>query len=80
MSEQTLTTQWQLIEDHERSLRQRPTRLSAAELAVIGAVADDIPALWSAPTTTVGDRKKLIRAAIDKVTVTPAGAMHTTIC
>jgi hypothetical protein len=48
--------------------------MSAAELAAIRALADDIPALWAAPTTTIADRKRLIRAVIESVQVTADGA------
>ncbi|HXJ25104.1 MAG TPA: recombinase family protein [Streptosporangiaceae bacterium] len=71
-----------LGEEYERYQRVRPARLSAAELAAIRALAGDIPALWAAPTTTVADRKRLLRAVIDSVQVTAEGAterVHATI-
>jgi DNA invertase Pin-like site-specific DNA recombinase len=71
-----------LGEEHERYQRQRPARLSAAELAAIRALAGDIPALWAAPTTTVADRKRLIRAVIESVQVIAGGAterVHATV-
>ncbi|MDT3445812.1 recombinase family protein, partial [Pseudofrankia sp. BMG5.37] len=80
--EQALAARAQLAEDHARFARQHPTRLSAAEQAAIRALAADIPALWSAPTTTTADRKRLIRAVVDQVTVTAAGTseqVHATI-
>jgi len=40
-------------------------------------LADDIPALWSAPTTTTADRKKLVRAVVERVTVTAEGESET---
>jgi len=63
-----------LAEEHERYQRQRPVRLSAAELAAIRALASDIPALWAAPTTTIADRKRLLRAVVELVQVTADGA------
>ena len=63
-----------LGEEYERYQRQRPARLSPAELAAIRALAGDIPALWAAPTTTVADRKRLLRAVIESVHVTADGA------
>ena len=51
-----------------------PARLSAAELAAIRALAGDIPALWAAPTTTIADRKRLLRAVVESVQVTADGA------
>jgi hypothetical protein len=71
--ETTLADQACLAEDYQRYQRQRPARLSAAELAAIRALASDIPALWAAPTTTVADRKRLLRAVIESVLVTADG-------
>jgi hypothetical protein len=71
-----------LGEDYERYQQQRPARLTPAELAAIRALASDIPALWAAPTTTVADRKRLLRAVIESVQVTAEGAterVHATI-
>ncbi|MFE4825199.1 hypothetical protein ACFRFU_54740 [Streptomyces sp. NPDC056704] len=71
-----------LTEEYERYRRRLPTRLSAAELAAIRALAEDLPALWAAPTTTTADRKKLLRAIIDSVQVTADGAserVHATV-
>ena len=46
------------------------------------ALAGDIPALWAAPTTTIADPKRLIRAVVDSVQVTAEGAterVHVTV-
>jgi DNA invertase Pin-like site-specific DNA recombinase len=72
--EAALAERANLGEDYERHQRQRPARLTAAELAAIRALASDIPALWAAPTTTVADRKRLLRAVIESVRVTADGA------
>ena len=72
--EAALAERAHLGEEYERYQRQRPARLSAAELAAIRALAGDIPALWAAPTTTVADRKRLLRAVIESVQVTADGA------
>jgi Recombinase zinc beta ribbon domain len=80
--EAALAERARLGEEYERYQRQRPARLSAAELAAIGALADDIPALWAAPTTTAADRKRLLRAVIESVQVTADGAterVHATV-
>ena len=80
--EAALAERANLGEEYQRYQRQRPARLSAAELAAIRALAGDIPALWSAPTTTVADRKRLIRAVIESVQVTADGAterVHATV-
>ena len=72
--ETALAERAHLGEEYERYQRRRPARLSAAELAAIRALASDIPALWAAPTTTVADRKRLLRAVIESVQVTADGA------
>jgi hypothetical protein len=80
--EAALAERANLGEDYERHQRQRPARLTAAELAAIRALASDIPALWAAPTTTVADRKRLLRAVIESVQVTADGAterVHATV-
>ncbi len=72
--EATLAERACLGEEYERHQRQRPPRLSAAELDAIRALASDVPALWAAPTTTIADRKRLLRAVIESVCVTADGA------
>jgi hypothetical protein len=72
--EAALAERARLGEEYERHQRQRPPQLSAAELAAIRALAADIPALWAAPTTTIADRKRLLRAVIDSICVTADGA------
>src|SRR6202007_764974 len=72
--EAALAERAHLGEEYERDQPARPARRSAAELAAIRALASDIPALWAAPTTTVADRKRLLRAVIESVQVTADGA------
>ena len=80
--EAALAERAHLGEEYQRYQRARPARLSPGELAAIRALAGDIPALWAAPTTTVADRKRLLRAVIDSVQVTADGAterVHATV-
>ena len=80
--EAALAERAHLGEEYERYQRARPARLSPGELAAIRALASDIPALWAAPTTTVADRKRLLRAVIESVQVTADGAterVHATV-
>jgi hypothetical protein len=72
--EDALAERAHLGEEYERYQQGRPARLTAAELAAIRALAEDIPALWAAPATTVADRKRLLRAVIESVHVTAEGA------
>ncbi|WKK27755.1 recombinase family protein [Streptomyces olivoreticuli] len=80
--EAALAERARLADEYERYRSHRPARLTAAELAAIRALADDIPALWAAPSTTITDRKKLLRAVIESVQVTADGIserVHATV-
>jgi DNA invertase Pin-like site-specific DNA recombinase len=80
--EDALAERARLGEDYERYQQQRPAQLTPAELAAIRALAGDIPALWAAPTTTVADRKRLLRAVVESVQVTAEGTterVHATV-
>jgi hypothetical protein len=68
--EQALHAREQLREQHARVLAAAPRTLTAAQRDAIRALADDLPDLWHAPSTTVTDRKELLRLMIDKITVT----------
>jgi DNA-binding transcriptional MerR regulator len=58
-----------LQSDYRRFCVQQPARLSAAEQEQIRALAEDIPRLWEADTTTAQDRKKVVRLLIERVEV-----------
>lgn len=53
--EESLATQETLQAEHRRFLREQPMTLSAPEREAIRRLAQDIPALWHAPSTTVVD-------------------------
>lgn len=72
--EEKLAAQKTLKEDHDRFLARQPARLSTEERQAIRALATDIPALWSAPTTTPQDQQTIIRQLIDRLVVTVQGA------
>src|SRR5215207_7770173 len=71
--EAALAAQQRLREDYDRFTRTRPQPLTPAQQQAITALASDIQGLWAAPTTTDADRKQLIRALADQVTITVAG-------
>jgi Recombinase/Recombinase zinc beta ribbon domain len=71
--EAALAAQQRLREDYDRFTRTRPQPLTAAQRQAITALAADIEGLWAAPTTTDADRKQLIRALVDQVTITVVG-------
>jgi DNA invertase Pin-like site-specific DNA recombinase len=47
----------------------QPLPLSLKEQAALRRLAEDLPALWHAPTTTHSDRKRLLRCLIQSVTL-----------
>ena len=65
--EEALQAQGQLEEDYERFCRSQPATLSAAEQERIRSLADDIPQLWHADTTTAAERQRLIRFLIEQL-------------
>jgi DNA invertase Pin-like site-specific DNA recombinase len=77
----TLEQQWEDALRREREAREAydrfrlesPRRLTPEELDRIKALAADIPSLWNAADTPVADRKEIVRALIERVTVTMAG-------
>jgi DNA invertase Pin-like site-specific DNA recombinase len=71
--EECLTTQRQLQEDYQRFLQTQPQVLSSAERDAIEQLAHDIPALWQAATTTMADRKEIVRQIIQRVVVHSEG-------
>ena len=71
--EQKLATQQHLEEDYHRVLVAQPRVLTTDERAAIRDLAADIPALWSARTTVVTERKEIVRQVVERVVVTVQG-------
>ena len=77
----TLERQWEeelaekekLQADYARFQMQQPLTLSAQEREQIRQLANDIPALWRAPTTTQADRQEIVRQLVERVVVTVQG-------
>lgn len=67
--EVALKTERRTKEEYDRFLQQTPPQLSKAERTRITCLASDIPALWSAPTTTSADRQEVIRCLIQRIVV-----------
>ena len=57
-------------EAYDRFRLESPRRLTPEELDRIRALAADIPSLWNAADTPAADRKEIVRALIERVTVT----------
>ena len=72
-----LETRWnealQALQELERSYaaaaRTALAPLSVEEQQAVRQLADDLPALWEAPTTTAADRKRLLRLVVQEVTL-----------
>jgi hypothetical protein len=71
--EDKLIAQRQLQEDYERFAQAPPRPLSRAEREAIEPLAQDMPALWHAPTTTRAERKEIVRQIIQRVMVAGEG-------
>ncbi len=62
-----------LQEEYERFVQAQPQSLSAAEREAIVQLAHHVPALWHAPTTTMAERKEIVRQIIHRVIVAGEG-------
>ena len=77
-----LETEWnsalQALADAQAELARResarPTTLTAEEKALILALGDDLSTVWTAPTTTDKDRKRLLRTLLEEINITPRRA------
>lgn len=71
--EEALATEKKLKADYAKLLEQQPKTLSLEEREAIRELASDIPGLWAAPTTTIQQRKEIIRFLIERIIVTMEG-------
>ncbi|MGP0067932.1 MAG: hypothetical protein ACLQGP_30605 [Isosphaeraceae bacterium] len=71
--EEELRSEQELRERYDRFRQESPRRLTSEELDRIRALAADIPSLWHAAETPAADRKEIVRALVERVTVTVAG-------
>jgi DNA invertase Pin-like site-specific DNA recombinase len=71
--EDALLAQRQLQEDYARFVQAQPPLLSRTEREAIEQLAQNIPALWHAPTTTMAERKEIVRQIIQRVIVAGEG-------
>lgn len=65
-----LRAQRKLQEEYERRQELQPRHLTAEERQTICSLATNLPALWTAKTTSSSDRKAVLRLLIDKIVVT----------
>jgi hypothetical protein len=71
--EDALLAHRHLQEDYARFVQAPPQLLSHAEREAIERLAQNIPALWQAPTTTMAERKEMVRQIIQRVIVAGEG-------
>jgi hypothetical protein len=67
--EEALTEQARLEAEYERHRRERPAVPSLEELCAIRAIAQDLPALWGAETTTQEERQTIVRLLVERIVV-----------
>ncbi len=68
--EEALKAQRHLDDEYDRWQRAAPAKLSDTAVSSIRALAADLPAVWSAVTTTPADRQRIARLLLDRVVVT----------
>jgi len=71
--EEALLEQRRQEEDYTRFCRAQPALLSAVEQEQIRSLAQAIPELWQAETTTAADRQRLVRLLIERIEVQVQG-------
>src|SRR5262249_48589028 len=71
--EEALTVVRDVEEQYDRFRRERPAELTAEDCDMLMSLTSDIPALWSAPTTTPSDRRMVVRHVIERVAVAVQG-------
>lgn len=65
--EEALRQQRQRQEEYDRFRQEQPAQLGDDERRRIRALAQDLPALWHAPATSVVERKEVIRCLVETV-------------
>ena len=71
--DEALRADERLQAEYDRFARESPTQLSVAERAQIQSLAEDLPALWHASSTTPEVRQAIARLLLEQVTVTVEG-------
>jgi hypothetical protein len=71
--EEALRDEQKLKEEYDRLQLSAKDGFSVADIDAIGALAADVPALWTAPTTSNADRQEIVRHLVDRVEITVQG-------
>ncbi len=72
--EEALQAVRRLEEEYARFRQAQPAALTRREMEQIRALADDLPLLWNAATTTPADRQEIIRCLVERVEVAVEGS------
>jgi excisionase family DNA binding protein len=72
--ETALAARQALESEHQRALACEPEQLTPQEQAAVRRLAEDIPALWNASSTTSHDRQMMARIILDRVVIHLHGA------
>jgi hypothetical protein len=67
--EQSLQQVKTLSEDYDRFRQTHPVTLSDKERDLIRSLSENLPALWSASTTSASDRQRVVRLLIQRIVV-----------
>ena len=67
--EQALEVERTLKEEYERHVHLRPRQLTTDEICQVQTLSTALPALWSASTTTMQDRKEILRLVIKQIII-----------
>jgi len=65
--EEALRALEEVEQAHERARRERHVQLTPEDRARVRALAQDLPRVWRATTTTLADRKAMLRLAIEAI-------------
>jgi hypothetical protein len=71
--EEALAAKRQVEEDFARFEADQGREMSAADRERVRALAADVPALWSSPTTCAADRREVVRLLVERVELTRHG-------
>ena len=79
----TLEKRWEAaLAEHDRLIAEQkredapPPQLTPAERDAIRHLAEDVPTLWRAPTTTAAERKEIARLMLERVLLTIEGGAN----
>ncbi|MEW9613002.1 hypothetical protein AB3G45_03995 [Shinella sp. S4-D37] len=67
--EAAIATKQALAEHRQRAIARQPARLTAQEKDTVRRLAEDVPALWRAQSTTSRDRQTIARMMLDRVVI-----------